>query len=61
MVFLILNVIVAVSLILFSFAIDSRSAANKDGNPLVNTVLFLASLFLMMTMTTHRPQSWITA
>lgn len=51
MVFLILNVIVAVSLILFSFAIDSRSAANKDGNPLVNTVLFLASLFLMMTMT----------
>lgn len=51
MIFMILNVIVAVSLILFSFAIDSKSATNKDGNPLVNTVLFLASLFIMMAIT----------
>ncbi len=51
MVFLILNVIVAVSLITFSFAIDSKSSASKDGNPLVNTVLFLASLFMMMAIT----------
>ncbi|MBQ9538193.1 MAG: hypothetical protein IJU95_02890, partial [Treponema sp.] len=52
MVFLILNVILAVSLILFSFAIDSTSSgSSKDGNPLVNTVLFLASLFIMMAIT----------
>ncbi|MBP5157224.1 MAG: serine/threonine-protein phosphatase [Treponema sp.] len=51
MVFLILNGIVAVSLILFSFAIDSKSSNSKEGNPLVNTVLFLASLFIMMAIT----------
>ncbi len=51
MVFLILNVIVALALTISSFAIDSKSSNSKDGNPLVNTVLFLAALFLLMAVT----------
>ncbi|MBP5465654.1 MAG: serine/threonine-protein phosphatase [Treponema sp.] len=51
MVFLILNVIIALALTVSSFAIDSKNSASKDGNPLVNTVLFLAALFVMMAVT----------
>lgn len=51
MVFLILNGIIALALTFSSFAVDSKSPSSKDGNPLVNTVLFLAALFVMMAVT----------
>lgn len=51
MVFLILNAIVAVALIVSSFAIDAKKVKGQENTPLVNSILFLSALFLFMALT----------
>ena len=51
MVFLILNAVICVTLVVFSFSIDTGREKNFNTNYLVNIVLFLAALFGMMAVT----------
>ncbi len=51
MIFLVLNAIICVTLIIFSFSIDAGKEKNFNTNYLVNIVLFLAALFGMMAVT----------
>ncbi len=51
MVYLIINAVVAISLILASFTVMDSWSKNDDTDPLMNCVLFLASLFVMMAFT----------
>ena len=52
LVFLVLNALVSIVLIFLSFAIDNEKNNRSDAvNPLVNSIIFLASIFGMMAIT----------
>ena len=51
MAYLVLNIVLCGVLIAYSFSIDTKKGNNRNVNPLINQILFLAALFAMMAVT----------